>query len=329
MKFLNSEDLLDVLLKYKILTPKQRQFVILEKGKQRQKLQRQASKKGKVDKSYPDMVDILVAFNLKVQKGKDRLLDEELIMRAVAKDRDLPFKKLDPLELDMEVVTKTIPRNFAIRQLILPFKVEEGVLDVAIYHPDNDVAIADIEVVSVEVRPNDDGAFGVPVVELKTRVVWRSLSGGVPVMTRPVARTAPEIGEHVGDEVVDVNMVDVRRIVRTVRVVALELLILHVVRQTDPNLVDHGVPRGGVALACGRPVMNGVPIFLLAPEIIRRERSVRAFDWIIQPPVQPVDVQVYERSVRPRLAEGQLGVSHVLIDNILRVGLAPVVPTIV
>jgi len=145
MKFLNSEDVLDILLKYKVLTPKQRQFVILEKGKQRQKLQRQAAKEGKVDKSYPDMVDILVAFNLKIQNGKDRLLDEELIMRAVAKDRDLPFKKLDPLELDMEVVTKTIPRNFAIRQLILPFKVEEGVLDVAIYHPDNDVAIADIE----------------------------------------------------------------------------------------------------------------------------------------------------------------------------------------
>lgn len=145
MKFLNSEDLLDVLLKYKVLTPKQRQFVILEKGKQRQKLQRQGAKEGKVDRSYPDMVDILVAFNLKRHNGKDRLIDEELIMRAVAKDRNLPFKKLDPLELDMEVVTKTIPRNFAIRQLILPFKVEEGVLDVAIYHPDNDVAIADIE----------------------------------------------------------------------------------------------------------------------------------------------------------------------------------------
>ncbi len=155
MKFLNSEDLLDVLLKYKILTPKQRQFVILEKGKQRQKLQRRAAKEGKVDKSYPDMVDIIVAFKLKVQNGKERLIDEELIMRAVAKDRDLPFKKLDPLELDMEVVTKTIPRNFAIRQLMLPFKIEEGLLDVAIYHPDNDVALADIEHANqTKVRPH-------------------------------------------------------------------------------------------------------------------------------------------------------------------------------
>ncbi|MFT5700255.1 MAG: general secretion pathway protein E [Desulforhopalus sp.] len=145
MKFLNSEGLLDVLVKYKVLTPEQRQFVVLEKGKQRVKLQRQAAKDGMVDKSYPDMVDIIVAFHLKTQSQKERLVDEELIMRVVAKDRDLPFKKLDPLDLDMDVVTKTIPRNFAIRQLILPFQVEEGILDVAIYHPDNEVAIADIE----------------------------------------------------------------------------------------------------------------------------------------------------------------------------------------
>jgi len=155
MKFLNSEALLDVLEKYKVLSPNQRQFVVLEKGKQRQKLQRQAAKDGQVDKSYPDMVDIVGAFNLKMKNGKDRLVDEELIMRAVAKDKGLPFKKLDPLELDMDVVTKTIPRNFAIRQLILPFKVEEGVLDVAIYNPDNDVALVDLERANqTKVRPH-------------------------------------------------------------------------------------------------------------------------------------------------------------------------------
>ena len=42
------------------------------------------------------------------------------------------FKKLDPLELDMEIVTKKIPRNFAIRQLILPFNVQDGILEVAV-----------------------------------------------------------------------------------------------------------------------------------------------------------------------------------------------------
>jgi len=154
MKFLHSDALLDVLVKLKALTPKQRQFVTLEKGKMRQKLLRQASKEGEVDKDYPDMVDITAGFNFKLSGGDGRLVDEELIMRAVAKENNLPFKKLDPLELDMDVATKTIPRNFAIRQLLLPFKMENGLVETAIYHPDCQAALVDIEQANqIKIRP--------------------------------------------------------------------------------------------------------------------------------------------------------------------------------
>ncbi|WP_240744200.1 GspE/PulE family protein [Desulfopila sp. IMCC35006] len=145
LKFLHSDALLGVLVKLKVLTPKQCQIVTLEKGKMRQKLLRQAGKEGEIDKEYPDMVDITVGFNFKLQGGDGRVIDEEVIMRAVAKEKNLPFKKLDPLDLDMEVATKTIPRNFAIRQLLLPFKMENGVVETAIYHPDCQAALADIE----------------------------------------------------------------------------------------------------------------------------------------------------------------------------------------
>jgi general secretion pathway protein E len=154
MRFLNSEGLLDMLVGLKVLTPKQKQFVILEKGKQRQKLLRHATKDGEGDKSYPDMVDVVAAFNFKLSNGKARVVDEELIMRAVAKHKGIPFKKLDPLELDIDIATKTIPRNFAIRQLVLPFNLQDGVLEVAIYNPDSDVALADIEQTNqVSVKP--------------------------------------------------------------------------------------------------------------------------------------------------------------------------------
>ncbi len=63
-------------------------------------------------------------------------------MRAVANRNNLPFKKLDPLELDMDVATKTIPRNFAIRQLLLPFKDVKTVLwKRQVYHPDCQAAL--------------------------------------------------------------------------------------------------------------------------------------------------------------------------------------------
>ena len=154
MKFLNSDALLDVLVKLNVLTPKQRQFVTLEKGKMRRKLLREASNDGEVDKDYPDMVEITVGFNFKLSGGDGRLIDEEIIMRAVAKANNLPFKKLDPLELDMDVATKTIPRNFAIRQLLLPFKIENGVVETAIYHPDCQAALTDIEQANqVKIKP--------------------------------------------------------------------------------------------------------------------------------------------------------------------------------
>ncbi|RPH42499.1 MAG: type II/IV secretion system protein, partial [Desulfobulbaceae bacterium] len=154
MKLLNSEALLDLLMRQRLLTADQRQFVMLEKGKQRQKLLRQFGKEGGVDKNYPDLVEIIVSFNLFAGGNEAAPLDEETIMLAVARDQEMPFKKLDPLELDMEIVTKKIPRNFAIRQLILPFNIQDGFLEVAVYHPDCQAVLADIEqVVQMRVRP--------------------------------------------------------------------------------------------------------------------------------------------------------------------------------
>jgi general secretion pathway protein E len=154
MKLLHSDELLDLLVDLRLLTAKQRQFVLLEKGKMRQKLLRSAGREGEIDKDFPDMVDIVTAFNLKLPGGAGRLVDEETIIQAIAREKKLPFKKLDPLDLDMEVATKTIPRNFAIRQMILPFKLEEGVLETAIYHPDCQTALADIEQTNqVRIRP--------------------------------------------------------------------------------------------------------------------------------------------------------------------------------
>ena len=154
MKLLQSDELLDLLVDLRLLTAKQRQFVLLEKGKMRQKLLRSAGREGEIDKDFPDMVDIVTAFNLKLPGGEGRLVDEETIIQAIAREKKLPFKKLDPLDLDMEVATKTIPRNFAIRQMILPFKLEEGVLETASYHPVCQTALADIEQTNqVRIRP--------------------------------------------------------------------------------------------------------------------------------------------------------------------------------
>lgn len=145
MKFLYSDALLELLVKANILSGKQAKFITLEKGKQRQKLLKQYGKRDEIDPNYPDLIDVIVSFKLTIDGRDDTILDEETIMRTVSQARKIPYKKLDPLELDMDVVTKTIPKNFAIRQLILPFNIHNGILEVASYHPDCKTVIADIE----------------------------------------------------------------------------------------------------------------------------------------------------------------------------------------
>ncbi len=154
MPLLNSDALLDILSKKRLITKKQRQFITLEKGKQRNKLLKQFSSERKFDKSYPDLVDVIVSFKLDAGRRKGVTLDEDTIIRAVSEVCNIPFKKLDPLKLDMDTVTKTIPRNFAIRHLLLPFNFQNGILEVAVYHPDNTTVLKDIEQANqVKIKP--------------------------------------------------------------------------------------------------------------------------------------------------------------------------------
>ena len=145
MKLLYSDGLLDLLVNQGIISDEQRSFVGLEKGKQRQKLLKQHGGADPLDKNFPDLVDIIISFNLLKGGSGEEIVDEEMIMRAVGRETKLPFKKLDPLELDMDIVTKTIPKNFAIRQLLLPFNISDGTLEIAVYHPDSQAVLADIE----------------------------------------------------------------------------------------------------------------------------------------------------------------------------------------
>ncbi len=155
MNFLNSDELLDLLQRQQLLSLTQRQQIVLEKGKQRQKLLKVASDETRIDKSYPDLVDIIASFQMKIGNDNDAVLDEDTIMQTVAHHFHLPFKKLDPLSLDMDVVTKSIPRNFAMTHLLLPFNKQNGVLEIAVYHPDNKTVLADIEQANqITIRPS-------------------------------------------------------------------------------------------------------------------------------------------------------------------------------
>ncbi|CAK8710678.1 General secretion pathway protein E [Candidatus Electrothrix gigas] len=148
MGLLDSEDLLKLLISQRLLTVKQKQFVLRHKDRQTQQLLKLQGGPKQAGRGYPDLVDILASLKLEAPGKEKRILTEELIMRAVSRKLGIPFKKLDPLELDIEIVTKTIPRSFAINHLILPFEIRNGVLQVVTYDPDNTTPLRDIEQVN-------------------------------------------------------------------------------------------------------------------------------------------------------------------------------------
>ncbi len=124
-------------------------MVALKKDQQRQVLLRalrdqEKGRKGKLEEEV-DLVDVLVSLNLFIPGQQNVTLTEEMIVRAIAGDLGLRFKKLDPLNLELDVVTKTIPESFALKHLLLPFAVKNGVLEVAIYDPEKRALLDDIE----------------------------------------------------------------------------------------------------------------------------------------------------------------------------------------
>jgi general secretion pathway protein E len=90
-------------------------------------------------------VDVIASMGLETERGTEGRLDEEAVMRAVAEELGMPFKKIDPLELDLEVVTQTIPKSFALKHLVLAVEATAEALTVAVYDPFNRQVLEDIE----------------------------------------------------------------------------------------------------------------------------------------------------------------------------------------
>ena len=90
------------------------------------------------------IVDVIVAMNLP-RKDKDiGQVDEELIFQLLAEEWGIAFKKIDPVKLDMELVTNTIPRSFAMNYLAVPVDIEDNCLIVATPNPFNQEVFSDI-----------------------------------------------------------------------------------------------------------------------------------------------------------------------------------------
>ena len=67
--------------------------------------------------------------------AEDARLAEDIVLRAVAHETGLEFKRVDLLELDLDVGTGTVSESFARRNMLVPLRIEDGELQVIVYNP--------------------------------------------------------------------------------------------------------------------------------------------------------------------------------------------------
>jgi general secretion pathway protein E len=142
------KDVCRILIKQKLLTKTQAKQVLLRREKIIEELERESRKRnasfGSKISNPVTFVDVVTRLQLPRADGQPGGLEEDTIFQALARDWELPYQKIDPLKLDLNVVTTTIPRNFAMKHLVLPIKVENGNLTVATPNPFNMEVLDDV-----------------------------------------------------------------------------------------------------------------------------------------------------------------------------------------
>ncbi|MFO7751394.1 MAG: GspE/PulE family protein [Desulfobacteraceae bacterium] len=141
-----------------------RQKEVLKKGEEKKKNQNTAAKesRGRGDTSVT-FLDVVAAMKLKRLDAPLKIIDEDTLYETVARGWGFSYRKIDPLELELNLVTRIIPRTFAMKHLLLPLWMESGHLVVATPDPFNNEAIDDVQRVSnLKVQP---------VVSSKTDIV--------------------------------------------------------------------------------------------------------------------------------------------------------------
>jgi general secretion pathway protein E len=142
------KDVCRALIKHKLLTKDQAKQILVRREKVAEEIERENRKRnasfGLKISNPVTFVDVVARLQPPRADGRPGGLEEDTIFKVLAKEWDLPYQKIDPLKLDLNVVTTTIPRNFAMKHLVLPIRVENGMLTVATPNPFNMEVLDDV-----------------------------------------------------------------------------------------------------------------------------------------------------------------------------------------
>lgn len=144
-----SQDVCKALIKQGLLSSGKAEEILAKEDAVRKKIERKSGKacsgKGRSNgNGQVDIIDVIAALKAPREDGRAGLVDEDAIFATLAKEWGLPYKKIDPLELDLNLVTSMIPHNFAASHLVLPIDKKDNTLFVATPVPLNLEVLDDI-----------------------------------------------------------------------------------------------------------------------------------------------------------------------------------------
>lgn len=149
-----SQNICKVLMAAGLISKEQAQDLLKKERKVKSILLESKIKKTEKDLSIEQkmslvsFIDVIQYLKIERKDNTSTIIDEDLIYKTLAQAWKFPYKKIDPLKLELNLVTGTISKSFAAKHLLLPLMVEEGKLIVATPDPFNYEAIKDVEMVS-------------------------------------------------------------------------------------------------------------------------------------------------------------------------------------
>lgn len=131
------DELLDMLLEVGAIDEvKKRDLLAREETLRNKFLRNKFGPAGLRDKRYHvSATELVDAARLLHPDAPGRTIDEDILAQLLAQAAHLPYKKIDPLEIDMGLITRALPRGFARRHVMLPLAERGGRLTLAIADP--------------------------------------------------------------------------------------------------------------------------------------------------------------------------------------------------
>ncbi len=147
-KKLTVENIAHLLKKNNLISTEQLDDIVSRSRKQEQRLfsahQHAGARRPLAAQDPVSPGEVIASFNIELPGKSGKYLTEDLITETIAEKLAMPYLKIDPLKLDLSVVTAHIPRPFALKNLIVAVAEANGVLTVAVADPFNSHVIDEL-----------------------------------------------------------------------------------------------------------------------------------------------------------------------------------------